>query len=87
MSQLNLLGTRKVILSAQRAGRTMQEQSQRRMLDCFPNWLREALGTAGEAFELARDTVSERSGIWTRNPLGSVRRDSNPFGVAVGGPI
>ena len=30
------------------------------------------------------DTVSERSRRWTRNPLGSARRDSNPLGVAVG---
>jgi hypothetical protein len=50
----------------------------------LPNWLREALGRAGQAFELARDTVSERSRRLTRNPLGSARRGSHPLGVAVG---
>ena len=39
---------------------------------------------AGEVFELTRDTVSVWSRRWTRNPLGSARRDSNPFGVVVG---
>ena len=29
-----------------------------------------------------QDTVSERLRRWTRNPLGSVRRGSNPLGVA-----
>ena len=29
----------------------------------------------------AEDTVSERLRRWTRNPLGSARRDSNPLGV------
>ena len=31
---------------------------------------------------LVRDTVSERLRRWTRNPLGSARRGSNPLGVA-----
>ncbi len=53
-------------------------------LGLLPNWLRETLGRAGEAFEMTRDTVSERSRRWTRNPLGSARRGSNPLGVAVG---
>ena len=30
------------------------------------------------------DTVSERLRRWTRNPLGSARRGSNPLGVACG---
>ena len=29
------------------------------------------------------DTVSERSRRWTRNPLGSARRGSNPLGVVM----
>ena len=29
------------------------------------------------------DTVSERLRRWTRNPLGSARRGSNPLGVAL----
>ena len=29
------------------------------------------------------DTVSERSRRWTRNPLGSARRGSNPLGVVL----
>ena len=29
----------------------------------------------------AEDTVSERLRRWTRNPLGSARRGSNPLGV------
>ena len=31
-----------------------------------------------------QDTVSERLRRWTRNPLGSARRGSNPLGVALG---
>ena len=31
---------------------------------------------------LTKDTVSERLRRWTRNPLGSARRGSNPLGVA-----
>ena len=30
-----------------------------------------------------QDTVSERLRRWTRNPLGSARRGSNPLGVAM----
>ena len=29
----------------------------------------------------AEDTVSERLRSWTRNPMGSARRGSNPLGV------
>ena len=41
---------------------------------------------ASDRFEAARshelhDTVSERPRRWTRNPLGSARRGSNPLGV------
>ena len=32
-------------------------------------------------FKLAEDTVSEWLRRWTRNPLGSTREGSNPFGV------
>ena len=39
----------------------------------FMGWRRESLAT---------DTVSERLRRWTRNPLGSARRGSNPLGVA-----
>jgi hypothetical protein len=53
-------------------------------LGLLPNCVREALGRAGEALELARDAVSLRSRRWTRNPLGSARRGSNPLGVAAG---
>ena len=38
------------------------------------------------AYRLARhrhDTVSERLRRWTRNPLGSARRGSNPLGVVL----
>ena len=31
--------------------------------------------------QIAKDTVSERLRRWTRNPLGSARRGSNPLGV------
>ena len=37
---------------------------------------------AGEGERVyAEDTVSERLRRWTRNPLGSARRGSNPLGV------
>ena len=32
--------------------------------------------------QTCHDTVSERLRRWTRNPLGSARRGSNPLGVA-----
>ena len=33
------------------------------------------------------DTVSERLRRWTRNPLGSARRGSNPLGVVLRSPL
>ena len=33
--------------------------------------------------EILSDTVSERLRRWTRNPLGSARRGSNPLGVDI----
>ena len=33
--------------------------------------------------KMHKDTVSERLRRWTRNPLGSARRGSNPLGVAL----
>ena len=52
-------------------------------------WLmdqKKALGVLWECFtsqcrDLAEDTVSEWLRRWTRNPLGSARKGSNPFGV------
>ena len=33
--------------------------------------------------QFSQDTVSERLRRWTRNPLGSARRGSNPLGVVL----
>ena len=43
--------------------------------------LRDGIQVAG-ALYLPSDTVSEWLRRWTRNPLGSAREGSNPFGVA-----
>ena len=49
---------------------------------------KKALGVLWECFtsqcrDLAEDTVSEWLRRWARNPLGSARKGSNPFGVDV----
>ena len=43
-------------------------------------------GTKNGKEESAVDTVSEWLRRWTRNPLGSARRGSNPLGVAFSVP-
>ena len=42
----------------------------------------ESLRACNCSYQQASDTVSERLRRWTRNPLGSARRGSNPLGVA-----
>ena len=43
----------------------------------------EPAGMTSSAVHMTCDTVSERLRRWTRNPLGSARRGSNPLGVAL----
>ena len=38
-------------------------------------------GSGADCKDAAEDTVSEWLRRWTRNPLGSARKGSNPFGV------
>ena len=55
-------------------------------LGCSEAWLTIILCVhmlvAPEIWLCFQDSVAERQRRWTRNPLGSVRRGSNPLGVA-----
>ena len=42
-----------------------------------------AVGLRNNDAHATTDTVSERRRRWTRNPLGSARRGSNPLGVDI----
>ena len=46
-------------------------------------WLHEHRHKMCTSAQHADDTVPERLRGWTRNPLGSARRGSNPLGVAI----
>ena len=60
------------------------DTSANRLKDSFQNvWFLANLRFAGTSDVVSlQDTVSERLRRWTRNPLGSARRGSNPLGVA-----
>ena len=50
-------------------------------MKCSPGGVAEDVWEERDCRVQAEDTVSERLRRWTRNPLGSARRGSNPLGV------
>ena len=56
-------------------------RSAERFLVFFCGFCVVGFSSPGNSCGAAQDTVSERLRRWTRNPLGSARRGSNPLGV------